>query len=170
MGKLFKKIWKRIAYFFKWIYHKLARINDSPQKVAQGLGLGVFLGIFPGAGPIAALVLSSLFRMNKAAALLGSLLTNTWISVAIFLPAIKVGAIITGTDRESIRKGWVEITTNFHWADLLKVGMIDVIFPVFAGYVVVALGCGVLAYLIGLAITKNIEKQRKRRTLKGDLD
>lgn len=46
----------RILRLLKLIYIKLFRINDTPQKIAQGFGLGVFLGILPGTGPIAAAV------------------------------------------------------------------------------------------------------------------
>jgi len=83
------KLKEKIVRFLKIIYRKLVIINDTPQKIAQGFGLGVFLGVLPFFGPIAALVLSSLFRMNKAAAILASLLTNSWISVVTFLLSVK---------------------------------------------------------------------------------
>lgn len=46
---------------FRSIYLKLFQINDTPQRIALGVGLGVFTGIIPGAGPIAALFLAMLF-------------------------------------------------------------------------------------------------------------
>jgi len=63
--------------FFQLLYLKLIKINDTPQKIAFGFGLGVFSGIFPGTGPLAALFLALILRANRASALLGSLLTNT---------------------------------------------------------------------------------------------
>ncbi|MDI6606430.1 MAG: DUF2062 domain-containing protein, partial [Candidatus Omnitrophota bacterium] len=81
----------RIRRLFRLFYLKVFRINDSPRKVALGMGLGVFSGILPGTGPIAAVCLAFIFRANRAAALLGSLITNTWLSFFIFLVAIKTG-------------------------------------------------------------------------------
>ncbi|MCG2713658.1 MAG: DUF2062 domain-containing protein [Candidatus Omnitrophica bacterium] len=71
---MFKKI-------INFIFAKLFKINDSAGKIALGVGLGVFAGLLPGTGPAAALLLALVFRANRAAALLGSLITNTWLSV-----------------------------------------------------------------------------------------
>ena len=32
---------------YRYIHHQLLEINDTPYRKAVGLGLGVFLGIFP---------------------------------------------------------------------------------------------------------------------------
>ena len=82
---------KKIITF---LFAKLFKINDSAQKIAFGVGLGVFSGLLPGIGPVAALFLAFIFRANRAAALLGSILTNTWLSFLTFILAIKVGSAI----------------------------------------------------------------------------
>ncbi|MDD5669514.1 MAG: DUF2062 domain-containing protein, partial [Candidatus Omnitrophica bacterium] len=69
----------KLARFFKFIYLKIFRINDTPRKIAFGFGLGVFLGILPGTGPVASVIVAAFLHANKAAALLGSLITNTWL-------------------------------------------------------------------------------------------
>jgi uncharacterized protein (DUF2062 family) len=107
----------KISHFFRLLYIKLFKINDSPQRIALGLGLGVFLGIIPGTGPLAALFLALLFRVNRASALLGSLLTNTWLSIVTFLLAIKVGSFI-------MRLNWQSV-----YADISKA-----ILPLIVGY------------------------------------
>ena len=68
-----------------FIFDKLFKINDSAEKIALGVGLEVFSGLMPGTGPTAALFLAFIFRANRAAALLGSMLTNTWLSVVTFI-------------------------------------------------------------------------------------
>jgi uncharacterized protein (DUF2062 family) len=80
---------KRLA---KVVYLKLFRINDSPLKIALGFGLGVFIGVMPGVGPVIALLLAFLFRVNRASALLGSILFNTWVGLIALLLAIKIGS------------------------------------------------------------------------------
>jgi hypothetical protein len=142
----------RIFRLFKLIYIKIFRINDSPQKIAIGLGLGVFLGIMPGTGPLASLFLALLLRVNRAAALLGSILTNTWLSVIMFLLSVKVGSAIMKLNWQDVRNSWLVFLKDFHWANILKVSMIKVILPVILGYLIIALSLGLLVYFIALTI------------------
>ena len=101
-----KSVLSRISRFFKALYLKIFRIDDSPQKIALGFGLGVFLGVMPGMGPIAALAIAFLLKANRASALLGSILTNTWLSIPVFFLAVKTGAVVTGSSHEVIRSEW----------------------------------------------------------------
>jgi len=82
--------------FFKVLYLKLFRIDDSPHKIALGFGLGVFLGVMPGMGLIAALAIAIIIKVNRIAALLGSILTNTWLSIPVFFLAVRTGSAVTG--------------------------------------------------------------------------
>ncbi|PIR13657.1 MAG: hypothetical protein COV50_05635, partial [Flavobacteriales bacterium CG11_big_fil_rev_8_21_14_0_20_35_7] len=63
-------------------------MNDTPQRIALGLGLGSALGMLPGTGPLAALFLAVVFKVNRASAFLGSLATNIWLSLVTFLLAL----------------------------------------------------------------------------------
>lgn len=103
----------KISRSFRLIYTKLFRINDSPQKIALGFGLGIFLGILPGTGPVAALFLALLFRVNRASALLGCLLTNTWLSIVSFLFSIKVGSAIMRLDWHHVQDDYLQTLKNF---------------------------------------------------------
>lgn len=145
--------------FLKGIYEKLVGINDSPQRIAIGFGLGVFLGILPGVGPIASLVLAALFRVNKAAAIAGSLLTNTWLSVVGFLLAIKIGAWATNNDWNEIANTYRELFKNFHWQNLFNTSFLNVISPLVIGYVLFSLVCGIAAYGVALLLLKFRNKQ-----------
>ena len=80
----------RIRRTGRFLYLKLFRINDTPLKIALGFGLGVFLGVMPGVGPVVALLLAFIFRINRASALLGSLLFNTWSGIISLLLAIEI--------------------------------------------------------------------------------
>lgn len=120
--------------WLKLIYLKLFRINDSPQKIAIGLGLGVFFGVMPGMGLLAALFFAFIFRVNRAAALLGSILTNTWLSIPVFVLAVKTGTLITGISYKDFGKSWLGIAS------------------VIIGYIAVSLCIGILAYLAAFII------------------
>lgn len=158
----------RVTRVFKSLYLKLFRINDSPQKIALGFGLGVFLGIVPGAGPIASLVLAMVFRVNRAAALLGCVLTNTWISVVAFLFSVKVGALITGADAEEISAAVSELAKNFQWADLFNISVVKVGLPLVVGYLATAFLFAVISSVVvfvAVTRTKSLVRSKKARSL-----
>jgi len=147
-----KAVIAKVKRFFRLIYLRLFRINDTPQKVALGVGLGVFSGIMPGTGPIAAIVLAFLFKANRAAALLGSLITNTWLSFVIFMLAVKAGSFIFGVSWQQIHKQCLAIFTKFSWEGLFKLSFIEVILPVITGYLAIGILLGIGGYLITLKI------------------
>ncbi len=143
----FKKI-------INFILAKLFRINDSPQKVALGVGLGVFAGLMPGTGPLAALFLAFIFRANRAAALMGSLLTNTWLSLVTFILAIKTGAFVLKMNwQEVVQKGQMLIK-DFSWVRFFKLSFSDVLLPVTVGYLIVGLVLGIFCYVVTLLVIK----------------
>jgi len=150
----------KIIRFFKFIYIKLFRINDTPQRISLGFGIGVFLGIIPLSGPIAALFLAWLFRLNRISALLGSLLTNTWLSIATFLIATKIGSSIMKLDWQDTYNNWKLILKNFHWFYLFKLSFLKIIFPLFIGYFIVAFIIGFMVYLITLMAILTYQKNK----------
>jgi len=137
-----------------FISAKLFKINDSPRKIALGVGLGVFSGLLPGAGPIAALFLAFIFKANRAAALLGSMLTNTWISIVTFVLAIKVGSAILNLNWFEVNEKAQSITREFNLVKLFKLSFFDVVLPVLAGYIFIGLVLGLASYLITLLIIR----------------
>jgi hypothetical protein len=152
----------KISKFFANLYEKLFLINDTPQRVALGLGLGVFSGILPGTGPLVALFLSFVLRANRASALIGCLLTNTWLSFVTFILAIKTGSAILGLDWQKILQDWNYFLKKFSWAGLFKLSFLKVILPIVAGFLVIAFCLGFLAYLAALIIiTMKHKKQVK---------
>jgi hypothetical protein len=142
---------KKITGF---ITAKFFKINDSPQKIALGVGLGIFSGLLPGAGPIAALFLAFIFKANRAAALLGSMLTNTWISIVTFVLAIKVGSAILNLNWLEVNEKAQSLTREFNLAKLFKLSFFDLVLPVLAGYIFLGLVLGLVSYLVTLLIIR----------------
>jgi len=138
--------------FTHFLYDKLVKINDTPQRVAIGFGIGVFFGIVPGLGPLASLFTASLFKVNRASALVASLLTNTWISFVTFIMSVKIGSIVMGVDWQITKNEWYSVFKNFHFADLFRVSLLKTILPTIVGYVLVAAFFGFLSYLIILLV------------------
>jgi uncharacterized protein (DUF2062 family) len=146
--------------FLHRLYEKLFKIHDSPQRIALGFGLGVFSGIIPGTGPLAALFLAFIFRANRASAILGSLLTNTWLSFITFILAIKTGSVILNIDWKSIRQDWYYFFQNFSWSDLFKISVLKIILPVIIGYFIIAVCLGLLAYLATFLVVILIRRKK----------
>jgi len=141
----------RIIHF---IFAKLFKINDTPEKIALGVGLGVFAGLIPGSGPAAALFLAFIFRANRGAALFGGLLTNTWLSVVTFILAIKVGSVILKMNWQSVQAEVQELMKSSGWLGILKLSFLEVLWPVILGYLVMGLILGGLSYCFTLLIIR----------------
>ncbi|MFA6320317.1 MAG: DUF2062 domain-containing protein [Candidatus Omnitrophota bacterium] len=154
---------EKAAGFFRLIYLKLVRMNDSPHKIAVGFGLGVFAGIMPFAGPLVALFLAMLFRVNKASAVLGGILSNTWVTVIAFLFAIKAGSAIFGINSEIIRSRWTALLKDFHLSSLFKTSALEIILPVLTGYLVIALLSALGAYLMIILVMKFIKYRKTKK-------
>jgi len=140
------KILNNILGFFKSLYVKLFKIDASPQKIALGFGLGVFLGILPGTGPIAAVFLAFILRLNRVSALLGSALTNTWLSVLTFFLSIKIGSAIM----------------HLNWREVYQAPT-KIILPLALGYLAIGICSGLLAYLIVIIILRAKSKYGEKK-------
>ncbi|MFA5060009.1 MAG: DUF2062 domain-containing protein [Candidatus Omnitrophota bacterium] len=159
---------ERIKRWLRIICHKLFEINDTPHRKALGLGLGVFLGIFPGAGPIAALTAAFVFRANRAAALLGSILTNTWLSVAVFASAVKMGSFLNKQDAQFITSEWNKLLGDFSWDKLTQKPFLDAAFAVFLGFFLISFTLGLIVYGCSLFFfIKHQKFQQKDKLCKG---
>jgi len=145
----------------KVIFEKLFKINDTPEKISAGIGLGIFSGILPGTGPAAALFLALIFKVNRAGALLASLLTNTWLSFATFILAIKIGSAILKTDWIKVKYNFETAVKNFHWPALFKLPFLEIIFPVLAGYIIIAAVSGLCGYFLTLLILRRYLKWKQ---------
>lgn len=151
--------------FFKIAYLKIIRINDSPHKIAGGFALGVFLGILPGAGPMASILLAYLFQVNRAAALAGSLLTNAWFSVITFAFAVKIGAFLTGTRWQQLYANAKALVNPFHWQKFFDGSSLSILKPLLAGYAAIGLVSGVVVYIIVLMIVSAYRRRKNAAKL-----
>jgi len=145
---------KRLIRLLKLAYIKLVRINDTPQKVALGFGLGVFAGIMPGFGTLLGLLFAFILKANSASVLIAALLTNTWFTVLAIIPAIKLGSGILGWHWSNVYSEWALFIKDFHWVKLIKPETYRFLLPVIIGYLVISVLAGILAYAASLAILR----------------
>jgi uncharacterized protein (DUF2062 family) len=138
----------------------LLGINDSAHRIALGMGLGLFLGVLPGTGPIAAIVCAFVIRANKAAALAGALMVNTWINVVTFPLAIAIGAFLFGIEPAGIAREWSAATQPFVWKSFFGFLLHDAVLALVSGYMIIGLALGGAGYVVTYAIVKKARKKR----------
>lgn len=102
-----KKTHDRITRIKRWIrlhYYKIVRIDDPPDKIARGVAIGVFMGIFPtfGLGIIFAIITAYILRANRAAAVVGSFIMNPLTTPFFWAISSAVGAVILWEDKEVV--------------------------------------------------------------------
>jgi hypothetical protein len=136
------------------VFRSLFIINDSPQRIAVGLGIGVFTGILPGMGPLAAMFVAVLVRANKAAAFCGSLLTNTWLSFVVLISSIKLGSALFGLPWQEEKEKWEALVKGFHFREIVSASFADILIPVVVGYLLIGIAAGLFAYLLALLLLK----------------
>ena len=155
---------KSIRKLFYLLRQKLFNINDTPQRIALGVGLGVFFGIMPGMGPVAALFLAHVFKVNKAAALFGSLLTNTWLSLLTFLLSIKLGAAVFKLNWQVLYNQWPVFLKNFNFSKLFTLPMLRIALPIVVGYIIVAFCAGFLVFITTVIIITGMRNIKSKIT------
>jgi len=137
-----------------FVFAKLFQINDSAEKIALGVGLGVFCGLLPGSGPAAALFLALIFRANRAAALLSSVLTNTWLSLLTFILAIKCGSVILNLRWQEVYQKAQGLVHNFRWIKFFQLSLREMLLPVIIGYIILGLFLGIISYALTLFLIR----------------
>lgn len=74
----------------------LKHVEDSPSRVAAAFGIGVFIAFFPllGIHTGLALGIALLFRLNKAAILLGAWVNNPWTLAPMYSAGTLLGCAL----------------------------------------------------------------------------
>jgi uncharacterized protein (DUF2062 family) len=158
-----KSILQKILRGLKTLYLKIFRINDTPHKIAAGFALGVFLGILPATGIVAAIFLSILFKVNRASAIIGSVITNTWVTIPFFFMSVQIGAKLSHTTPESIKTSWDLLCRDFHWSALLESAAQKIFIPVILGYLLLSLLAGMIAYVIALFFSWYVQHKKQAK-------
>lgn len=90
----------RIKRKLRFVYLKIIRLNDPPERIAWGVAIGVLMGILPtfGIGALLSFGLAFVFKANKAAAVLGSMIMNPFTSPFFWGVSAALGAFIMKED------------------------------------------------------------------------
>lgn len=110
--RLFLANYLHPAYIKKQLVLTLS-LGDPPEKIAMGVAVGAFLGVFPTfyiGVPLAAIG-ARLFKFNMASAIAGSAISSPLTSPFIIVGSAALGGALTGTD-------WMVIAAQYQ--ELIK--------------------------------------------------
>jgi len=140
---------------FKRVMVKLFRLNNTPQEIALGTAIGVFIGILPFYGfhtLLVLLVIAFIRPVNKIAVLAG---TN--ISLPPTLPFITWTAYDIG--RLILQKGYPPLC----WADFKNISFESIryrFYPLLIGSLILGLILAAVFYFMTYFIVKRITEKR----------
>lgn len=145
---------ERARRWGRYIYLRLVRQNDAPDKVAKGVGLGVFIGIFPtfGVGTILAILIASWAKWNRVSAVLGTFIMNP-----LFNPFFMSLSIVTGNF--FVPEG-SRITVEMFRNGKLWHGVLHAIPTYLLGNFLVSTACATLAYWLTLGAVRGYQRRR----------
>ena len=125
---------------------RFARLSGSPDDIAKGMALGIFIGMTPTMGlqmPIA-IFCAWLLRENKLAAALGVWITNPVTAPFIYALEYETGRLLLGMAR-------VTLPTHWTFAALRQLGW-EFLVPLLFASLLYAIVCGALAYALTLRL------------------
>ncbi|NIQ00068.1 MAG: DUF2062 domain-containing protein [Nitrospinaceae bacterium] len=132
----------------KYFYYRFIRLQASPESLARGVALGLFISTTPTFGfqTFIALFFAALLRCSKLCAVVAAQLTNALTAPFIFLGTYYLGAVILDSpfDRSKLE--------NLSWEGLRELGP-----SVFASLWVGGLIVGALLAIIGYFVVIGID-------------
>jgi len=129
-------------------FKTLVRFNDAPHRLALAFGLGVFLGIIPGTGAMAAAAVAALFRLSLPVMVAGALLTNPITTPFVYLASFLLGHWLLGD----------QLMTN-------RIG--SILLETLAGNLILAVSLALIGYLLVLGTVLFIRNRRRTRIYSG---
>ena len=136
---------------------RFLRLRGTPDEVAKGVSLGIFVGMTPTFGfqMLIALFFAWLLRENKVAAVLGVWVTNPITAPFIYAAEYETGRFLLGMDRLSF-------PSEFSFETFKTLGF-DILIPLCFGSLIFAILWGFLAYALTLRFIPVLRTVRLNR-------
>jgi uncharacterized protein (DUF2062 family) len=136
---------------------RFLRLRGTPEEVAKGVALGIFIGMTPTFGfqMVIALFFAWILKENKIAALIGVWVTNPITAPFIYAGQYETGRILLGMDRSSF-------PTEFTFEAFKNMGH-DILVPLCLGSLLHALLWSVIAYALILRFIPSLRVAKLKR-------
>jgi uncharacterized protein (DUF2062 family) len=135
-------------------------LEDSPDRIARAFAIGVFIAWCPlfGIHTGLALAIAFLFRLSRAAMLVGAYINNPWTIAPMYTAGTLLGSWLLGVSPSGISQiAWQAEGDDFYRS--LWQGLQPYIGPYFLGNTVLGIVAAVPAYFLMRAV---LQRRRKR--------
>ncbi len=139
-------MWRRVGLIrqVKLNLLKFIRLRGTPDEIAKGMALGIFIGMTPtfGSQMLIAVFFAFLLKENKLAAVLGVWITNPVTAPFIYALEYESGRLLLGMDR-------VSLPSQLSFESLKIMGW-EVLAPLGLGSLLFGVVCAALAFALTL--------------------
>lgn len=145
---------------FKEYWNKLIHSHATPEEVAWGFALGIFIAMTPTIGlhTIATIALAAFFKKNEIAAIIGAWIVNPMTIFPIFYFTFKVGRLILG-ESGSVELRPESVTDLFHMSG-------EILLPLWIGGIVIGLLSALISYYLVKWIYPYLKKGKEQMQVK----
>jgi uncharacterized protein (DUF2062 family) len=160
--KLHPLTWKRRR---KVLVLDLLGREESPERVAAAIALGIGIGFSPFIGfhIWIALGLAFLFRLNKIDAALGQFAGNPWTLPAVYAFGYRLGRRLLAYDRRSVPSlPWDRLLHRDFWRAFKGPAFAPRLLSFLVGTTVIAIFIGLVAYGLFLAVLRIYHRRHPR--------
>jgi uncharacterized protein len=143
--------WRQLLARLRALLH----LDDPPQRIALALAIGVFISCTPllGLQTILAIVVATVFRLNRAAIVTGVWINLPWFTPVVYGAALTVGGLIL-PDPGGTRDAWVAYFMSqpfgLRWQDLMTL-LEELSTALLVGTTVVGLAAAAVTYVVALS-------------------
>lgn len=128
---------------------QLLQLDDTPHRIALAFGIGVWLAFFPilGVHTILGLLIAFLFRLSRAAILVGMYISNPWTLAPLYMAGTLVGCAILGVSTAELTAiDWQLHGRAFYRA--LFENLRPYVWPFVVGNTVLGIAGGIVGYVV----------------------
>lgn len=136
--------------------YEVLRLDDPPWRIALALAVGVFISCTPFyfLQTVLAILVATVFRLNKAATVAGTWLNLPWFQPLVYAASFKVGALVvsdpSGASAEALHV-LLEQPGAFSWDEILDVlGSLSV--TLLVGTTIVGVVAAAVTYTIAVRL------------------
>lgn len=153
----------------RYFYYRFIRLQATPESLARGAALGLFISTTPtfGVQTFIALFLAAILRCSKLSAVVAAQLSNALTAPFIFLGTYYLGAVIMGTPFDRTKLDG--LINGFEWGNVwtsgfsafapLWVGFRDVFVSLWVGGLIVGVVLAAIGYFMVLGIDTKAHMQ-----------
>lgn len=158
MSEQYDNQWRRWGLLrqFKLNLIRLVRLKSTPDAIARGVALGIFIGFTPffGFHILIAVALAFLLRQNKIAAFAGVWITNPLTAPFIYGLEYEVGRMLLGQPVF----GFANFRHGMGWEMAMQIGT-----PLFLGSLVLGVPAALISYALTIRLIPGLRQYRIQR-------